>query len=292
MSKYLLTGIVVLVIMAGVGFSIARLMPTQQASTEAAPLIEEQELDDGEPETEGLPQHPTVMTASGNSIALDLLLYMPKKGMYRYGNEIYTYDMTKHTFTHIDGGDAATFEVLPGAFSFDLYAKDTAHVYCRGEILADADPATFRAIPNWMNQSEYRLPDGDHIYYQDKNHQYAFSACAAVPQQTTPQYAITHIQTISTDTAVSATLNASVTASPYPTFSGSVSGKSPGLLGMDLYRTAPSYTRYYSGNVTVSGGQWSASLSETLPPGTYTIELRVLAGEEAHTLVTSTLTVK
>lgn len=104
-----------------------------------------------------------------------------KKGIYSYGPTLYSYDMQMHTFTPLLGGDAATFETLPGPFSFVQYAKDKANVYCNGEILAGADVATFEEIPDWeSNMSKYLTSDGEYIYYQDKSHQYVYGECAAM----------------------------------------------------------------------------------------------------------------
>lgn len=155
-----------------------------------APRIQSQQFSDAsENPAYSLPGSPVVTTESGESITLDLLFEMPPadKGIYRYGNELYTYDMHTAVFTHIPNGDAATFKIVPGAFSFNLYAKDKSQVYCRGEILAGADATTFTEIPDWSealnNRSmKYVVPDRgsytNYLFYQDKNHQYVFGECS------------------------------------------------------------------------------------------------------------------
>lgn len=154
------------------------------APVSKAPVIQNQRLfsaTKNENPAYSLPDNPSVTTKDGQTIQLELLFEIPSadKGIYRYSNELYSYDMSAYTLTHLANSDAASFEIVPGGFSFDLYAKDKSNVYCRGEVLAGADSKTFKEIPDWnQNMSKYLTPNNDYIFYEDKDHQYVFGECA------------------------------------------------------------------------------------------------------------------
>jgi len=153
--------------------------------TGAAPAIAPRQFSDADEDPAfSLPSNPVVTTTSGEEIELMLLMQVPPagKGIYRYGRELYSYDMSTYAFTRLPNGDASTFEIDPGSFSFPLYAKDKNNVYCMGEVLAGADAATFRAIPDFdPSDPKFEVQDTgaytNFLYYQDKANQYVFGEC-------------------------------------------------------------------------------------------------------------------
>ncbi len=187
MNKKIAIGVIALVIIGIAGWYLYTTnQKTEVAQTEnnQAPSIKSQKLYEyDENPAYSLPGKPTVTTTEGKTIELDLLFEIPKaeKGIYRYGNELYTYDMNTYTITHIENGDAASFETIASSFSFDQYAKDKNNVYCGGEVLVGADVKTFREIPDWFeNQTKYLTPTGGNIVYEDKNSQYVYAECTPI----------------------------------------------------------------------------------------------------------------
>ena len=68
------------------------------------------------------------------------------------------------------------------------------------------------------------------------------------------------------------------------------------LLGMTLFTDKPKYKVYYSGNITIVGNIWYATLEADLLPGVYSISLNVLDGHanygSENKLTTAKLIVK
>lgn len=56
-------------------------------------------------------------------------------------------------FTTISNGDPATFEQLTGAYDMAPWAKDKNNVYCHGDVLTGADPATVTFVDEGKNLS-------------------------------------------------------------------------------------------------------------------------------------------
>jgi hypothetical protein len=96
--------------------------------------------------------------------------------------------------------------------------------------------------------------------------------------QSYPTYRVIEQRKLPTTANLSVTVDTVVSVSPLPTISGTASGLSTSLLGMNLYKKDPSYYGYYSGNVMFSNGRWSATLGSQLTPGNYTIDMVVLDG--------------
>jgi hypothetical protein len=111
----------------------------------------------------------------------------------------------------------------------------------------------------------------------------------------TSKYSISDQKKLETTADLVASIDSTVIASPNLKFTGTVSGSMSSLLGMNLYRKDP-YSRYYSGNVMVSGGRWSAEYESELPAGIYVIDMYVLDGHSDfgnnNVVATAVLTVQ
>lgn len=120
-----------------------------------------------------------------------------------------------------------------------------------------------------------------------------------INQQDARQYSVSQQKTLPTTADLKATIDSRVGISPLPVLSGTVTSGtmiSSGLLGMNLYQKEPQFHGYYSGNVSVSGNQWSAALGSELDPGTYVVDMYILDGHSDfgsnNVITTATLTVK
>ena len=142
------------------------------------PEIEDQDMISADDGPEHLQGSPWVRTTHGEQIQLKIVQAdYSNWGIYAYGNVLYSWSKVNPEFRHLEGGDAATFTPLSSAFDRDIYAKDKNNVYCRGNVLVGADTATFVTIPDWYADSaKYETPTGT-LFYQDKNHQYAYGQC-------------------------------------------------------------------------------------------------------------------
>lgn len=109
-------------------------------------------------------------------------------------------------------------------------------------------------------------------------------------------YEIVEQTSLPTTADIEATINSVVATSPKVKISGTVSGGMSQLLGMTLFTDKPEYKGYYSGNVTIAGNMWYATLEADLLPGVYSISLNVLDAHSnygsANKLTTAKLIVK
>jgi hypothetical protein len=127
------------------------------------------------------PDSVEVKISSGNAITVKKVFESPSGNgnnfaIYEYQNHLYKY--LNGNFTSLQNSDASTYVNIESPFSFEQYAKDKNNVYCYGDILVGADPATFDFIPAFdTSDKKFHITNDKYLVYQDKNHQYIYGEC-------------------------------------------------------------------------------------------------------------------